>query len=254
MKPDISVVIPVYNNAHYMADAINSALSQTGVEHEVLVVDDSSEDETPEIIKDFMKADNRITYVRALSNAGVAGARNAGVEAASGQWIAFLDADDRWHADKLFRQIELIKQYEACGKYPPICYTGAYVMNGDGSYAGRVIKALSRISCHELLMGNVIVASAAMVRRECLLEYPFKRGNLHEDYIEWYRILANYGAGVGVSLPLVRYRLTNRTKSRNKLETAYMAWRTYKYLGLSTPQTMVSFAFYLRYGLQRYVL
>ena len=254
MKPDISVIIPVYNGGRFIADAVNSALSQTGVSFEVLVVDDCSEDETPDIVNKLMKNDDRLIYIRTLSNEGAAGARNTGVGAASGKWAAFLDAEDKWHTDKLFRQIDLINQYESGGKYPPLCYTGAYVMNDDGSFAGRVIKAPSRVSSHELLMGNVIVSSTAMVRRECLLECPFEHGSLHEDYIEWFHILSRYGAGVGVSLPLVRYRLKNGTNSRNKLKSAYMAWRTYKYLGLSTPQTLVSFAYYIRHGLQRYVV
>ena len=253
MKPDISVIIPVYNSSRFIADAVNSALSQTGVNIEALVVDDCSEDETPEIVKDLMKTDERLLYIRTLSKEGITAARNTGVEAASGEWAAFLDAHDKWHSDKLSRQIELIRQYESAGKFPPLCYTGAYVMNDDGSFAGRVIKAPSRVSSHELLTGNVILASTAMVRRNCLLEYPFEKGSLHEDYIEWYRILANYGAGIGVSLPLVRYRLTDKPNSGNKLKSALTAWRTYKYLGLSNSQTMVSFALYLKNGLQRYV-
>jgi len=254
MKPDISVIIPVYNGSRFIADAVNSALSQTGVNFEVLVIDDCSEDDTPDIMMNLMKTDERLIYIRTLSNLGVAGARNMGVEAASGEWVAFLDADDKWHSDKLFRQNELIKQYESTGKYPPLCYTGAYVMNDDGSFAGRIIKAPSRVSSHELLLGNVIVASTALVRRVCLMEYPFEKGKLYGDYIEWFRILVNYGAGVGISQPLVRYRLSEKSKTRNKVKSALTTWRTYKYLGLSTHQSLVSFAFYVKHGLQRYVL
>ena len=254
MKPDISVIIPVYNGQRFIDEAINSALSQIGVNFEVLVVDSSSDDETAEIVNGIIKTNERLSYIRTTSSDGLTGARNTGVLAASGEWVAFLDADDKWHTDKLLRQRELVKQYELSGKYPPLCYTGAYVMNDDGSFAGRVLKASSRVSSHELLMGNIIVSSTAMVRRDCILEYPFERGELNEDYIEWFRILARYGAGIGVSQPLVRYRLTDRLKSKNKLRLAYMAWRTYRYLGLSTPQTMVSFAYYIRHGLQRYVV
>ncbi|MDR2648099.1 MAG: glycosyltransferase family 2 protein [Clostridiales bacterium] len=253
MKPDISVIIPVYNGQRFIADAVNSVLSQIGVNLEALVIDDCSDDETSEIVNSLADNDDRVIYIRTLSNQGVAGARNTGVEAASGDWAAFLDADDKWHNDKLFRQCELIQQYEQIGKYPPLCYTGAYVMNDDGSFAGRVLKAPSRVTSQELLFGNVIIASTVMVRRRLLLEHPFEHGDLHEDYIEWFRILDKYGPGVGVRQPLARYRLTNGSKSRNKLRSARMAWRTYKYLGLSTPRALVSFAYYVRHGLRRYV-
>ncbi|MDR1560163.1 MAG: glycosyltransferase family 2 protein [Clostridiales bacterium] len=253
MKPEISVIIPVYNGQRFIADAVNSALSQTGVNLEVLVIDDCSDDETADIINGLIDNDDRVIYIRTLSKEGVAGARNIGVEAASGEWVAFLDADDKWHSDKLFRQDELIKQYEESGRFPPLCYTDAYMMNDDGSFAGRVLKAPSRVTSSELLLGNVIIASTAMVRREHLLEYPFERCDLHEDYIEWFRVLDKYGPGVGVCLPLVRYRLTDGSKSRNKLQLARMTWRTFKYLGLSTPRALVSFAYYVRHGLRRYV-
>ena len=250
MKPDISVIIPVHEGRPFIADAVNSALSQADVNLEVLVADNGSEDETVEMIKGLMKTDERLSYIQALSGSGIAGARNAGVEAASGDWIALLDPNDKWHSDKLFRQSQLIRQYESAGKYPPLCCTGAYVMNDDGSFAGRVIKAPSRISSHDLLTGSVIVASTAMVRRECLLTCPFEQGDLQEDYIEWFRILAQYGAAVGISLPLVRYTLTDRSTSKNKLKSAFATWRTFKFLGLSNRQSLVSFASYLRRGLQ----
>jgi len=249
MVPDISVIIPVYNGERHIGDAVDSALSQTGVNIEVLAVDDCSEDGTADIIKNLMETDERLSYVSTLTRTGAAGARNAGVEAASGQWAAFLDPGDKWHTDKLFRQMELIKQYELGGKRPPMCYTGAYVMNGDGSFAGRVIKAPSRVSSHDLLTGETILASTAMIRRECLLEYPFEQSDLNGDYIEWYRILANYGAGVGVSLPLVRHVAADSPKASDKLKLAYAAWKTYKYLGLSTSQSLVSFASFMRRGL-----
>ena len=252
MVPDISVIIPVYNGKRHIADAVESALSQTGVNLEAVVVDDCPDGETPEIVQNLMKTDERLSYIRTLGSEGMAGARNIGVEAASGQWAAFLDAGDKWHSDKLFRQIELVRQYESVGKHPPLCYTGAYVMNGDGSFAGRVVKAPSRVSSHELLTGNIILSSTVMVRRECLLEYPFEQGDLDEDYIEWYRILANYGAGVGIGLPLVRHMPADSVKPVNKIKSAYTAWRTYRSLGLSTSQSLVSFAFFMRRGLLRY--
>ena len=254
MKPDISVIIPVYNGKRFIEEAIHSALSQTDVNLEVLVIDDCSNDETPEIVKKLADTDDRLIYIRTESNMGVAGARNKGAEAASGDWLAFLDADDKWYSDKLSRQSELIKQYESSGKYPPLCFTGAYLMKDDGSFTGRILHTPLRITSKELLLGNVIVASTVMARRKCILEHPFERCDLHEDYIEWFRVLNEYGPGVGINQPLIRYRLTKASKSRNKLKSAHMVWRTYRYLGLSIWQSLVSFIYYVKHGLQRYVL
>jgi len=254
MRPDVSVVILVRSGHRFIRDAVNSALSQTGVNLEVLIIDDCSDEKTVDMIKQITKTDDRLIYIRTPSVEGPSGARNIGVNAANGDWVAFLDANDKWHNEKLLRQFDLIKRYELSGKYPPLCYTGVYVLKGDGRYTGRILKAPLRVTARELLQGNVIIASSVMVRRNYLLENPFESCDVHGDYVEWFRILNKYGPGVGISRPLVRYRLADKIKPRNKIKSARMAWRTYKFLGLTTLQALVSFAYYIKFGLQRYVL
>jgi glycosyltransferase involved in cell wall biosynthesis len=104
MNPDISVIIPVFNQAQFVGEAIESALVQTRSPLEVIVVDDGSTDGTPEVLQTFAP-DPRVRLIR-QQNGGVAVARNAGAAAASGQFFAFLDADDIWLPGKLERQRE----------------------------------------------------------------------------------------------------------------------------------------------------
>lgn len=98
----VSVVIPVYNGALYLEESLNSVLEQSYQPIEVIVVDDGSSDETPDLLERFS---GRIIRI-AQSNKGPAAARNRGITAARGQYVSFLDADDLWHADKLTRQID----------------------------------------------------------------------------------------------------------------------------------------------------
>ena len=98
---NISVVIPAYNQARYVAEAIDSALAQLRKPLEVIVVDDGSTDETPAVLQRY-GAPVRVIRQR---NAGIGAARNAGVAAARGDYVAFLDADDVWHPRKLFLQM-----------------------------------------------------------------------------------------------------------------------------------------------------
>jgi glycosyltransferase involved in cell wall biosynthesis len=100
--PYVSVIIPTYNRASYVTEAINSVLAQTYTDYEVIIVDDGSTDRTREVIAHFR---DLIRYIY-QDNQGLAAARNTGIKAARGKWIAFLDSDDLWLPEKLTVQIE----------------------------------------------------------------------------------------------------------------------------------------------------
>lgn len=106
-KPQVSVIIPTYNRANCLSDAIDSALTQTFDDLEIIVVDDGSTDETHRILAGY---GDRIYVVR-KKNGGVSSARNAGLSAARGEWIAFLDSDDIWEPRKLEIQIADLRLY-----------------------------------------------------------------------------------------------------------------------------------------------
>src|SRR5436309_14667644 len=110
-KPLVSVVIPVYNGERYLADAIQSVLDQTYRNFEVIVVDDGSTDRSAEIAKRFGEA---VRYVY-RTNGGVCKARNAGIAAARGAYIAFLDQDDLWLHDKLAAQVAYLDSHPEAG-------------------------------------------------------------------------------------------------------------------------------------------
>ncbi len=99
----VSVVIPTHNRADLLARAVHCALYQEGVDHEVVVVDDGSTDDTADVLTRVV--DDRLTVLRHADAKGVSRARNAGIAAASGDWVAFLDDDDVWSPDKLARQV-----------------------------------------------------------------------------------------------------------------------------------------------------
>ena len=98
----VSVIIPVYNYERYLAEAVESVLKQTHQHLEVIVVDDGSTDRSGEVAKSF--ADRGVRYCQ-QAHAGIGPARNKGVELAQGEFIAFLDADDRWPLEKTERQL-----------------------------------------------------------------------------------------------------------------------------------------------------
>jgi glycosyltransferase involved in cell wall biosynthesis len=107
--PAVSVIIPTFNRANLVAGAVESALEQTVSGIEVIVVDDGSTDSTAQELARF---GNRIRVLH-QQNAGVSAARNAGIRAATGEWIAFLDSDDRWQPTKLERQLKCVEELGA---------------------------------------------------------------------------------------------------------------------------------------------
>lgn len=108
MKPRISVIIPTYNREELLRRAIESVLDQTFDDFEILVIDGAKSESTRELVRSF--GDGRIRYIPQKGK-GIANARNLGVSKARGEFIAFLDDDDRWRRDKLELQLELLKSY-----------------------------------------------------------------------------------------------------------------------------------------------
>ena len=103
--PRVSVIIPCYNYGRFLREAVASAAAQTLGDIEIIIIDDGSTDDTPDVIESI---EDRRIRTRRIPNCGVSAARNAGLDMARGEFIAFLDADDRWHADKLERQVALM--------------------------------------------------------------------------------------------------------------------------------------------------
>src|SRR3954470_1810603 len=102
----VSVIIPTYNYARYLPQAIDSALGQTHAPLEVIVVDDGSTDDTPRVLEAYA---SRIRVIR-QANQGAGAARNAGIAAARGEYVAFLDSDDLWRRDKLELQLARFRE------------------------------------------------------------------------------------------------------------------------------------------------
>jgi glycosyltransferase involved in cell wall biosynthesis len=164
-SPLISVVLPTYNRAHLLRRAVESVLTQPWPHLELIVVDDGSTDNTPDVLADI--SDPRVAVVRFDQNRGAPAARNAGIDASSGEFIAFLDSDDHWPAERLERQVAAMTAAPAdavlcaCSVHY-IRPTGAYDIQWEDEYFNGD-AAISRIACGEGL-GTV----AWMVRRSAL--------------------------------------------------------------------------------------
>jgi glycosyltransferase involved in cell wall biosynthesis len=124
MNPLVSIVIPAYNRAAKLSVAVKSIQAQTYTDWEIIIADDGSQDETEEVVQNLIIADGRIRYVRHQSNRGAQAARNSGIIAARGQWIAFLDSDDEWLPESLELRIRRLLDQGAS-----VVYSGALIQH-----------------------------------------------------------------------------------------------------------------------------
>ena len=109
--PRVSVIIPSYNCARYLGRAIDSACEQTYMDYEIVLVDDGSTDDTKDVA---MQYGQKVTYLY-QQNQGLSAARNQGISKASGELLAYLDADDMWYPEKLERQVAFLDAHPECG-------------------------------------------------------------------------------------------------------------------------------------------
>ena len=247
-RPMISVIMPAYQAARDIGEAIRSVQRQSCKEPwELLVIDDCSTDHTAQVVRSYAKEDARIRYLRQRKNRGVAAARNLGIRMARGAYLAFLDADDWWDADKLRLQMQCIRRTGTV-----LCCTGRELMRADGTPTGRIIQVPKTITYRMLLYTNVIPCGSVVLRADVAKEFQFVCDQYHEDYILWLRILKKYQTASGVNIPALKSRQSAAGKSRNKWKSARMQYGSYRYLGFGCIRSLYYMLFYTCNGFRKY--
>lgn len=246
----ISVVIPAYNAEKTIDKAIQSAIGQTYPDLEVVIIDDCSQDGTVKIATDYAKTDDRIRVLQNQTNRGVAFSRNRGVEEAKGEWIAFLDSDDRWDMAKLEKQAALLEENPSC----PLCFTGSAFENGEGLRCSYTLPVPEKIKYHDLLKQNLISCSSVLVKKEILIKFPMKSDpKIHEDLATWLKILQDGAEAIGIDEPLLIYRISSQSKSGNKLQAARMQWKTYQVAEIGYLKSIRYFITYAWRNIKKYL-
>lgn len=239
MGPDplVSVVIPSFNSARYIRQTIASVRNQSLTDWELIVVDDCSTDDSPVLVENQICGDNRIRLLKLERNAGrPAVPRNAGVRAARGRYVAFLDADDLWHPQKLELQIGLMRNQGVrltstatrwFRNEPEVTEASANAI-GDAS-------SIKKITHARLLCKNIIPTSSVVAEREILIRHPFiedPRYRAIEDYHCWLTIHQHeIESSCKFNAALVYYRLAETSISKSKaamLRKNYMLYSEYR--------------------------
>ncbi len=198
----VSAIIPTYNRAGYLREALDSVFAQSLPPWEVIVVDDGSTDDTFEVVQEY---GSRVRYVRHDRNQGIAVARNTGLGAAQGDLIAWLDSDDLWEPGFLATVIDILGKATS----PDGVYTGITLVDTSNVRLRSSVRTERPEELHDaLIRGNFLATPSVVARKACYTRAGLfdQQLRVSEDYDMWLR-LARGCRLEGISLPLVRIRV-----------------------------------------------
>ncbi|MCR4650423.1 MAG: glycosyltransferase [Lachnospiraceae bacterium] len=224
----ISIIVPVYNAVNYIETTIEMVLKQTFTDWEMILVDDDSNDGTRELLKRLEEEnalDGRIRVEYLDGNkARAAGARNRGLELATGRYIAFLDADDVWLEDKLETQLAFMEEKGAA-----FSFTAYEFGDEEARGTGKIVNVPDKITYREALSRTVIFTSTTMFDTERMdKELIFMPDIASEDTATWWKILKSGITGYGLGKALVIYRRPANSLSSNKAKAVVRIWNLYR--------------------------
>ena len=218
----VSIIVPAYKAARFIDDTVQSVLSQTYGDWEMLVADDCSPDDTRARVAAWSQRDARIRLIALERNGGPAAARNAAIAQAQGRWLAFLDSDDMWLPVKLERCLAHAAQHRAA-----LVFTGYRRITHDGSRTGNYIGVPATLTYRELLGNTAIATSTVLVDRQLAGDIRMERV-YYDDFVCWLSILKRGHVARGLDEDLMRYRVVSQSVSRNKGRSAGEVWKTYR--------------------------
>jgi glycosyltransferase involved in cell wall biosynthesis len=206
----VSVIIPTYNSDKYIGEALDSVLCQTYADYEIIVIDDGSTDDTKKIIEEHYP----LVRYYFVENRGVSSARNLGISLAQGEFIAFLDADDRWLPDKLEKQTALFQSDDNLG----MVFTENYFFDEHGIKKNKLNKRKRLMYgdiVRNIFLNSYVATPTVMVRKSVFDAVGFFEEGLTvaEDDNMWMRIAMRYGVEL-LDEPLVLCRVTEGSLSR----------------------------------------
>jgi glycosyltransferase involved in cell wall biosynthesis len=232
----VSVIMPAYNAAAFISDAIASVVAQTYPAWELIIVDDGSTDDTARIVRKFAAEDKRIRYVY-QDNAGQGSARNTGMKTAGGTYVAFLDADDLWVSEKLHLQLSVISSVRV-----DLVFTEAWVFDKvpvtdrkmdikPGFHKGPEGIA-------DFFEANYIPILTVLAKKSTIVEAGgFSEVRDHfEDYHLWLRLLIAGHAFFGMNQSLAYYRTHPASSSAGEGKLQFQSIRTLEHIRNEFPQ------------------
>ncbi len=227
----VSIIVPVYNAAAYIEETIRMVVAQSYQDWELILIDDCSKDDSKKVIETYLQNlsvdvswKKRIRLICKEKNQGAAMARNTGIDAANGRYIAFLDADDIWMKDKLEKELDFMQKNRA-----GFVFTAYEFGDEKARGTGKIVHVPQTLTYHQALSRTVIFTTTVLLDREKiskeLIHMPVVKS---EDTALWWQILRNGYTAYGLDEVLAIYRRPASSLSSNKFEAIKRIWYLYR--------------------------
>ena len=218
----VSIITPTYNSEAFIAQNIASVLNQTYSDWEHIIVDDCSYDKTVQVIENFKRDEPRIRLIQLKQNSGAGVARNTAIKAAQGQYIAFLDADDAWHPEKLKQQISFMQEYQF-----PFTFTAYQHQTPKGVLLSTVSIPPKTLTYRKALLKNPIGCLTVIYDTHYFGKQFMPKVRKRQDFALWLNLLKK-SDGHGLQQVLAYYTIGNQSISSNKLDLIKYEWHIYR--------------------------
>lgn len=244
----VSIVTPVYNAEEFLSDTIDSVLGQTFTNWEHILVNDASTDGSLNLLKSYAEKDDRIQVINLAENSGAAVARNTGLEAARGQYVAFIDSDDVWHQDKLARQLQFMEENQYA-----FTYTDFAMVDTDGTILKAKADVPDQLGYRQLLKNTAIACSTVVIDRHVVGNFKMPLVRKGQDTATWLKLMREQNLiAYGLQAVLNYYRQVPGSISSNRLGALKRTWHTYYHLEqLPLPQAIYYFIWYIINAVRR---
>ncbi len=223
IKDKVSIITPLYNGDKYILELVNSVLRQTYSNWELIIVDDCSTDMGVDVLSKYLKQDKRIRLIQNDFNSGPALSRNKAIFEAQGEFIAFLDSDDLWDANKLSVQISYMKRNNIF-----FSYTYYNQINEQGKIIRKIEELPSKVNYLSTIKSNKIGCLTAVYSVKHFGKVYMENIKKRQDFTLWLKLLKKVDYAYCVPYNLASYRIREGSISSNKLKLVKYHWYIYR--------------------------
>jgi glycosyltransferase involved in cell wall biosynthesis len=222
VKNLVDIILPVYNSEKFIIKTVNSIINQSFNDWRIIIIDDASSDKTLKILNNFYKyfiSKRKIVILKNTINKGQAYSRNVGIKYAKSEFIAFIDSDDIWMAQKLSKQIKFMKNFNYC-----FTYTDYKVSKNNKT---KIVYTPFNYNYSQFIFNTSIATSTMIIRRQAITSFFPIKIRLCEDYLFKCKLLKKYSANKCPGL-FTKYIVRNDSLQSSRIKVLLAVWNINK--------------------------